>query len=125
MNKSENSSTWKDRAFIVGEITLWVGMLYGAFLVGAHPGWACSDGQMYGSMQCVEGRWVNSAGGNIYGDSRVNPAADPTVNPQADPSINWKADPLVSPDADPFVNPMADPDIAPIGSYRHDAYFPY
>ena len=118
--------TRKDCLHTLLEITLWSGFLYTAYLVGAQDAKACSDGEMYGSqMQCVEGRWVNSAGGNIYGDSRVNPAADPTVNPQADPSINWKADPLVSPDADPFVNPMADPDIAPIGSYRHDGYFPY
>ena len=29
----------------------------------------------------AEAQWRNSAGGNIYGDSQVNPNADPRVNP--------------------------------------------
>jgi hypothetical protein len=31
------------------------------------------------------GRWVNSKGGNIYGDSRVNSDANPRVNSYGDP----------------------------------------
>jgi hypothetical protein len=31
------------------------------------------------------GRWVNSKGGNIYGDSRYNIDADPTYNIDGDP----------------------------------------
>jgi hypothetical protein len=47
------------------------------------------------SMQQDEyGRWVNSAGGNIYGDSRWNPDADPNWNPNADPKWNSDADPM-------------------------------
>ena len=34
------------------------------------------------------GRWVNSAGGNIYGDSRYNMDADPRYNMDADPRYN-------------------------------------
>ena len=36
----------------------------------------------------AEAQWRNSAGGNIYGDSRVNPMADPRVNPNADTRVN-------------------------------------
>ena len=51
----------------------------------------------YGMTEDENGRWVNSAGGNIYGDSRVNPNSDPRVNPNADPRVNPNADPRVSP----------------------------
>ena len=47
------------------------------------------------------GRWVNSAGGNIYGDSRWNPDADPNWNPNADPRWNPNADPNWNPNGDP------------------------
>ncbi|AII48640.1 hypothetical protein KR52_05725 [Synechococcus sp. KORDI-52] len=46
-------------------------------------------------------QWLNEAGGNIYGDSNINPNADPTINPMADP----------------FINPMEDPTISPCGLY--------
>jgi hypothetical protein len=35
-----------------------------------------------------QGRWVNEAGGNIYGDSRFNIDADPRFNIDADPSFS-------------------------------------
>ena len=44
-----------------------------------------------------EAQWQNSAGGNIYGDSRVNPNADPRINPMADPRINPNADTRINP----------------------------
>lgn len=47
------------------------------------------------------GRWVNSAGGNIYGDSRWNPDADPNWNPNADPRWNPNADPNWNPNGGP------------------------
>ena len=50
-------------------------------------------------------QWVNERGGNIYGDSRINPDADPRINPDADPRINPDADPRINPDADPRINP--------------------
>ena len=37
-----------------------------------------------------KGRWVNSKGGNIYGDSRFNLDADPKFNMDADPK--WSID---------------------------------
>jgi hypothetical protein len=40
-----------------------------------------------------KGRWVNSKGGNIYGDSRFNLDADPRFNMNADPRFNLDADP--------------------------------
>ena len=49
---------------------------------------ACS-----GMYQDDYGRWLNCAGGNIYGDSNRNPMADPTRNPMADPFRNPLADP--------------------------------
>ena len=45
----------------------------------------------------VEAGYLNSAGGNIYGDSDINPMADPDINPMADPDINPCADPYISP----------------------------
>jgi hypothetical protein len=45
------------------------------------------------------GRWVNDAGGNLYGDSLLNPNADPRINPYADPRINPNADPMINPNA--------------------------
>ena len=40
-----------------------------------------SDNSYAQMTQDENGRWVNQSGGNIYGDSRVNPMADPRVNP--------------------------------------------
>ena len=48
-----------------------------------------------------KGRWVNSKGGNIYGDSRFNLDADPRFNLNADPKFNLDADPKFNFDADP------------------------
>lgn len=66
-----------------------------------------------GLYQDENGSWVNSRGGNIYGDSNINPNADPRVNPNADPRVNPNADPTVNPNADPTVNPYADPRLNP------------
>lgn len=55
------------------------------------------------------GRWVNSAGGNIYGDSMWNQEANPMWNQDADPRWNQEADPKWNPNADPKWNPNADP----------------
>lgn len=63
-----------------------------------------------------EGRWVNSQGGNIYGDSRFNLDADPRFNLNADPKFNLKADPRFNLDADPRFNLRADPDFSIYGS---------
>ena len=63
----------------------------------------------------VEAGYLNSAGGNIYGDSDINPMADPDINPMADPDINPMADPDINPMADPDINPCADPYISPMG----------
>jgi len=57
-----------------------------------------------------EGRWVNSQGGNIYGDSRFNLNADPRYNLKADPRYNLQADPRFNLNADPRFNLKADPD---------------
>ena len=38
------------------------------------------------------GKWLNSAGGNIYGDSTFNIMADPTFNIMADPSFSLMGD---------------------------------
>ena len=64
-----------------------------------------------------EAQWLNEAGGNIYGDSRVNPMADPRVNPMADPRVNPNADPRVNPMADPRVNPNVDTRVNPCGQF--------
>ena len=48
-----------------------------------------------------KGRWVNSKGGNIYGDSRFNLEADPRFNLNADPRFNLDADPKFNFDANP------------------------
>jgi hypothetical protein len=62
------------------------------------------------SMQQDEyGRWVNSAGGNIYGDSMANQEANPMWNQDADPMWNSNADPNWNPNADPKWNSDADP----------------
>ncbi len=39
-----------------------------------------------------KGRWVNSKGGNIYGDSRFNTDADPRFNIDADPRFSLDGD---------------------------------
>jgi hypothetical protein len=49
-----------------------------------------------------KGRWVNSKGGNIYGDSRFNLEADPGFNLNADPRYNLDADPKFNFEADPL-----------------------
>jgi len=64
---------------------------------------ACS-----GMYQDDYGRWLNCAGGNIYGDSNRNPMADPTRNPMADPFRNPLADPSRNPLADPNRSLMGD-----------------
>jgi|TARA_B100001964_G_C14087151_1_gene533120 hypothetical protein len=71
---------------------------------------ACS-----GMYQDDYGRWLNCAGGNIYGDSNRNPMADPTRNPMADPTRNPMADPFRNPLADPSRNPLADPNRSLMG----------
>jgi hypothetical protein len=68
--------------------------------------------------QDSEGRWVNSQGGNLYGDTRTNPNADPRINPYADPRMNQNADPRINPYADPRINPYADTRISPNGDTR-------
>ena len=55
-----------------------------------------ADGKMY---KDEKGRWVNSKGGNIYGDSRFNLDADTRYNPNADPRFNLDADPRFSIDS--------------------------
>jgi hypothetical protein len=55
------------------------------------------------------GRWVNSAGGNLYGDSMANQEANPMWNQDADPMWNSNADPNWNPNADPKWNSDADP----------------
>ncbi len=57
-------------------------------LVGTIP---ISFAEMY---QDSYGRWVNSEGGNIYGDSRYNIDADPRYNINADPRYNINSDPI-------------------------------
>jgi len=47
-----------------------------------------------------DGRWLNSRGGNIYGDSRFNLDADPRYNLDADPRYNLDADPRYNPFGD-------------------------
>ena len=59
--------------------------------------------------QDSSGRWLNSEGGNIYGDSRYNIDADPRYNINADPRYNIDADPRYNIDADPRYNICADP----------------
>ena len=59
--------------------------------------------------QDSQGRWVNKAGGNVYGDSMANQEADPMWNQEADPMWNQDADPMWNQDADPNWNPKADP----------------
>jgi len=61
----------------------------------------------------VQAQYRNSEGGNLFGDSDINPMADPDINPMADPDIN--------PDADPDINPYADPDIAPMGDPNYNS----
>jgi len=66
-----------------------------------------------------KGRWVNSKGGNIYGDSRFNPDADPRYNLNADPRFNLDADPRFNLDADPRFNLDADPRFSIEGDKRY------
>jgi hypothetical protein len=69
--------------------------------------------------QDSEGRWVNEAGGNIYGDSNFNLDADPNFNLDADPNFNLDADPNFNLDADPNFNLDADPNFSPDGDPRY------
>ena len=46
-----------------------------------------------GMYQDADGRWLNCAGGNLYGDSRYNLDADPNYNLNADPSYSRDGDP--------------------------------
>ena len=62
--------------------------------------------QMY---QDESGRWLNSEGGNIYGDSNYNLDADPNYNLDADPNYNLDADPNSHLDADPDYSLDGDP----------------
>ena len=66
-----------------------------------------------------KGRWVNSKGGNIYGDSRFNLDADPRFNMNADPRFNLDADPKFNLDADPKFNFDADPKYSIDGDKRY------
>jgi hypothetical protein len=81
---------------------------------------SASTTQHWGGMhQDRSGRWVNQYGGNLYGDSQINPDADPRINPKADPLINPYADPRINPKADPLINPDSDPNISPYGGRRY------
>ena len=66
-----------------------------------------------------KGRWLNSEGGNIYGDSRFNPNADPRFNLNADPRFNPNADPRFNIDADPRFNIDANPNFSIDGDARY------
>lgn len=66
-----------------------------------------------------KGRWVNSEGGNIYGDSRFNPNADPRFNPYADPKFNPYADPIFNIDANPRFNIDVNPNFSIDGDMRY------
>lgn len=55
------------------------------------------------------GRWVNSAGGNIYGDSMANQEANPMWNQDANPMWNSNADPNWNPNANPMYNSNSNP----------------
>ena len=66
-----------------------------------------------------KGRWLNSEGGNIYGDSRFNIDADPRFNPSADPRFNIYADPRFNIDADPRFNIEANPNFSIDGDRRY------
>ena len=59
---------------------------------------------IYSSL--VSAEWRNEKGGNIFGDSDINPMANPNINPMANPNIN----------------PMANPDISPMGDPAWDPY---
>ena len=72
-----------------------------------------------GSVQAQElhledGLWVNEAGGNLYGNSTLNPDANPNINPEANPIINPEANPIINPEANPDINPDANPLISPL-----------
>ena len=75
---------------------------------------ACAVG-LFGSVafaqmhQDSDGRWLNSAGGNPYGDSNFNINADPNFNINADPNFNINADPNFNINADPNFNMNGDP----------------
>ena len=80
---------------------------------------------IYSSL--VSAEWRNEKGGNIFGDSDINPMANPNINPMANPDISPMGDPawdpytgqknenysivapLVGPIDDPIDDPIADP----------------
>ena len=91
-------------------------LLIGVFSLFAHPAISCTDGDEAGGLVCdADGKWVNSAGGNLYGDSRLNPDANPLLNPDANPTLNFEANPLLNAAADPLLNSAANPDLMPGG----------
>ena len=55
------------------------------------------------------GVYVSEAGGNLFGNSRLNINADPRFNINADPRFNINADPRFNINADPRFNINADP----------------
>ena len=71
-------------------------IFFGLFILSNSKTIACE-----GMHQDEYGRWVNCAGGNLYGDSRYNMDADPRYNMDADPRYNMDADPNYSLDGDP------------------------
>ncbi len=67
------------------------------------------------NTEAINAKYLNSAGGNIFGNSDINPMANPNVNPMANPNVNPMANPNVNPMANPNVNACANPDIFPFG----------
>ena len=66
------------------------------------------------------GVYVNEAGGNLFGNSRLNINADPRFNINADPRFNINADPRFNINADPRFNINADPSYSLYGDPRYD-----
>ena len=69
--------------------------------------------------QDQDGKWLNEAGGNLYGDGQFNMDADPRFNMDADPRFNMDADPRFNMDADPRFNTDADPRFSIDGDPRY------
>ncbi len=70
--------------------------------------------------QDSSGRYVNRFGGNIYGNSNINPMANPTINPLANPELNPMVNPAINPMANPILNPLANPNLSPLGGNPKD-----
>lgn len=66
-------------------------------------------------MHLEDGIWLNEAGGNIFGNSILNPEANPILNPEANPIFNPEANPVLNPEANPVINPKANPILFPMG----------